>query len=433
MSMTHEAFHYHSIEDIQRTAAQNGVFLPLAADCGVLSRPVEIAGRELPNRVCLQPMEGTDGTPSGAPGALTFRRYERFAKGGAALIWFEAVAVDPRVRASARQLCLTNENLDAYKRIVDETKEAGLKENGFAPMMIMQATHSGRYSKPNGYPEPLIAYHCPPLEDTPLDASCIVDDSDLRKYEQKFEETARLARQAGFDGMDVKCCHRYLACELLSAYTRPGAYGGSYENRMRFIKNAYRAARAGGGEGFLLTSRVNVYDGFPYPYGFGVAEKGLSPDFSESIRLIGELRAEFRIPMINVTMGNPCKNPHVNRPYDRGAYVPDEHPLLGVARMMDGVRHIQRALPDVAVIGSAFSYLRQFSPNLAAGMLAEGSCAMAGFGRMAFAYPDFVKDLQSNGAIDPAKVCVACGGCALLLRAGKPAGCVVRDREVYAL
>ena len=231
--------------------------------------------------------------------------------------------------------------------------------------------------------------------------------------------------------MDVKCCHRYLACELLSAYTRPGEYGGSFENRTRFLKNCYRAAQAGLSSGeFFLTSRLNAYDGFPYPYGFGVREGSLEPDMTEAIRLIRELEAEFHIPLINITMGNPYKNPHVNRPYDHGNYVPDEHPLEGVDRVMKGVSEIQHAV-DIPVLGSAFSYLRQFSTNLAAGMVAGGHAAMAGFGRMAFAYPDFVQDARKDGHIDPRRVCLTCGGCAKLLRAGTPAGCILRDREVY--
>jgi 2,4-dienoyl-CoA reductase-like NADH-dependent reductase (Old Yellow Enzyme family) len=312
-------------------------------------------------------------------------------------------------------------------------RETSLKENSYAPLIVMQATHSGRYSKPHGYPEPLIAYHCPPLEDMPLPDDRIVSDDDLQRYEEAYARAAKLCQEAGFDGMDVKCCHRYLACELLSAYTRPGPYGGSYENRTRSLKIFYRAAQSAvTREGFFLTSRMNVYDGFPYPWGFGVNEKdGLKPDLTEPIRLIGELKAEFNIPVLNVTMGNPYKNPHVNRPYDRGNYVPDEHPLEGVSRMMAGVSEIQHALPDVPVIGSAFSYLRQWAGNLAAGMVADGHCAMAGFGRMAFAYPDFIHDLKEKGMMDPKKVCVTCGGCAALLRAGTPAGCVVRDREAY--
>lgn len=431
--MLHETYHYASLRDIQDKSGELGVTLPMSEDTQPLFAPLQLGAQTAENRIAFQPMEGTDGDENGAPGELTVRRYERFAKAGPGLIWFEAVATVPEGRASAHQLYLTEENVDAFKRLTDDMREICMKENGYAPIIIMQATNSGRYSKPHGYPEPLITYNCPPLEDTPLGADRILSDDTLRRYEEAFEKTARLSQKAGFDGMDVKCCHRYLACELLSAYTRPGEYGGSYENRTRFLKNAYRAAQAGVTGDFFLTSRLNAYDGFPYPYGFGVHEGSMEPDMTEPIRLVKELREEFHIPLINITMGNPYKNPHVNRPYDHGNYVPDEHPLEGLGRMMKGVGEIQRAIPDLPVLGSAFSYLRQFAPNLAAGMVGEGHCTMAGFGRMAFAYPDFVRDLRRNGAIDPKRVCVTCGGCAVLLRAGTPAGCVIRDREVYKL
>ncbi len=432
-TMEHTAFHYSTLDALAAEAEKLGVFLPLRQVTAPLFEPLALGKRVASNRIAFQPMEGTDGTLDGAPGDWTRRRYLRFARSGPGLIWFEAVATAPEARASAHQLRITEENLDTYKKLLDEIREVSLKENGYAPLIVMQATHSGRYSKPRGYPEPLIAYHCPPLEDTPLPDDRILSDDDLRRYEEAYVGAAKLCQRAGFDGMDVKCCHRYLTCELLSAYTRPGLYGGSYENRTRFLKNCYRAAQSVlMRDGFFLTSRMNVYDGFPWPYGFGVNEKnGLTPDLSEPIRLIGELKAEFDIPVINVTMGNPYKNPHVNRPYDHGNYVPDEHPLEGEGRMMAGVSEIQHALPDVPVIGSAFSYLRQWAGNLAAGMVAEGHCAMAGFGRMAFAYPDFIHDLKADGMMNPQKVCVTCGGCAALLRAGTPAGCVVRDREAY--
>ena len=433
--MKHETFHYPTLEALQLESKKLNAFIPLAEDVSALFQALPLAGKQRANRIAFQPMEGTDGTEDGAPGELTCRRYHRFAQAGPGLIWFEAVATLPQARASARQLWLTEKNVDAFKKLLEEIREISLKENGYAPLIVMQATNSGRYSKPHGTPEPLIAYHCPPLEDVPLPSDRIVSDDDLKRFEEAYVKTARLCQEAGFDGMDVKCCHRYLACELLSAYTRPGAYGGSYENRTRFLKNCYRAAKSAvTGPDFFLTSRLNVYDGFPYPYGFGVNDRnGLKPDLSEPVRLIGELKEEFHIPLINVTMGNPYKNPHVNRPYDRGNYVPDEHPLEGEGRMMAGVSEIQHALPDLPVIGSAFSYPRQWAGNLAAGMISGGHCAMAGFGRLAFAYPDFIRDLRETGAMDMKKVCVTCGGCAALLRQGTPAGCVVRDREVYKL
>ncbi|MGN1020240.1 MAG: flavin oxidoreductase/NADH oxidase [Aristaeellaceae bacterium] len=429
--MNHETFHYPTLDSLRAAAAKAQADLPLQEDVSPLYRPLTLGAVTAPNRIAFQPMEGTDGTEDGAPGELTVRRYERFAKAGPGLIWFEAVATVPEGRASAHQLYLTGDNVDAFRRLTDDIRETCLRENGYVPVLVMQATNSGRYSKPHGYPEPMIAYSCPPLEDTPLPAGRIVSDDDLRRFEDAYTTTARLCQQAGFDGMDVKCCHRYLACELLSAYTRPGDYGGSFENRTRFLRNCYRAAQAGLTSGdFFLTSRLNAYDGFPYPYGFGVKEGSLEPDMTEAIRLIRELEAEFHIPLINITMGNPYKNPHVNRPYDHGNYVPDEHPLEGVGRVMKGVSEIQHAV-DIPVLGSAFSYLRQFSPNLAAGMVDGGHAAMAGFGRMAFAYPEFVQDARRDGRIDPRRVCLTCGGCAVLLRAGTPAGCILRDREVY--
>ena len=431
--MKHEVFHYSNWNDVDETVREMDAFLPHSDDVSALFAPLRLGSLEVPNRIAFQPMEGTDGTTDGAPGELTRRRYLRFAEGGAGLIWFEAVASAPEVRASAHQLMLTPQNADAYKHLLDEIRETALKANGYVPIIVMQATNSGRYSKPNGFPEPLIAYKNPALEDKPLGDDRVLSDDQLKAYEEKFADMARLAQEVGFDGMDVKCCHRYLANELLSAYTRPGPYGGSFENRTRFLLNAYRYAQSAIRDSrFFLTSRMNVYDGFPYPWGFGVREgEGITPFIDEAIALVGILRREFRIPILNVTAGNPYKNPHVNRPYDRGNYVPDEHPLYGESRMMKLISGMQKANPDLPVIGSAFSYMRFLAPSLAAGMIEGKHMAMAGFGRLAFAYPDFPKDLRENGFLDPKRVCLTCGQCASLLRAGTPAGCIVRDHDVY--
>lgn len=430
--MTHTKFHYASLDDIRAEQASAGCSFPLNDDLSSLKSPLSVAGRTLKNRIAIQPMEGSDGTLSGAPGELTVRRYDRFAASGAALIWFEAVAISAEVKASPRQLHLTEENLPEFSRLVERMKSIGLRENGFEPMIILQATHSGRYSKPEGVPAPLIAYNNPVLEDAPIDASRILTDDQLERYEAMFAPTARLAKKAGFDGMDVKCCHRYLINELFSAYTREGKYGGSFENRTRFLMNAYRAAESEAGGGFFLTSRMNAYDGFPYPWGFGVTEEqGLTPVLTEAVQLIGQLIENFHIPIIDITIGNPYKNPHVNRPYDVGNYVPPEHPFEGIARMMKCVSEIQRAYPSLPVIGSGFTYLRQFSAQLAAGMVSSGGCQMAGFGRMGFANPNFPNQILDEGGIDPAQVCITCGQCALLLRGGGPSGCVVRDRICY--
>jgi hypothetical protein len=106
-------------------------------------------------------------------------------------------------------------------------------------------------------------------------------DGELGALAGLFGESARLAAKAGFDGVDIKACHRYLLNEFLCAHTRSGMYGGSFENRARLMTEAFAAASAAAPAGFMLTTRLNVYDGFPYPYGFGVSPKNNEPDTKE--------------------------------------------------------------------------------------------------------------------------------------------------------
>ena len=257
--MQHEKFHYQSLQDVKETMGRLGVSFPLSENIKVLGEPFTVAGHTVPNRIAIQPMEGSDSTPEGRPSEYTRKRYERFAKSGAGLIWLEATAIVPEGRATPGQLYITQDKLDDFKRLVEEIRETARRENGVEPLIILQATHSGRYSKPHGYPEPIIAYNNPLFEkDKPIDASRIITDDRLRELEELYGEVAKMARQAGFDGIDIKCCHRYLNCELLSAYTRPGNYGGSFENRTRFLRNAYASAKAAVGNALIVTSRMNI-------------------------------------------------------------------------------------------------------------------------------------------------------------------------------
>lgn len=230
--------------------AQNITF-PFEEDLAPLGERVSLGNKTAPNRLVCQPMEGCDGTADGRPGELTARRYRRFAEGGAGLIWFEATAVLPEGRANPRQLYLNEKNLDAFRRQVEAIKETALRVNGYEPLVIMQATHSGRYAKPNGTPAPLIAYHNPIFEqNSPIADDRIVTDDYLDRVGEALVRGARLAEAAGFDGADIKCCHRYLNSELLSAYERKGRYGGSFEGRTRLLREAVAGAIASCGKDF---------------------------------------------------------------------------------------------------------------------------------------------------------------------------------------
>lgn len=428
-------FHYKNPDEIREEAKKYDIALPFSKDAAALGEPLRADGWEIRNRIAIQPMEGCDGTADGKPDELTLRRYDKFARSGAGLIWEEATAVLEEGRANPRQLWIKEENVDAFRAMNDRIREISMKENGFAPVIIMQTTHSGRYSKPQGVPAPLIAYSNPLFEkDSPIPPERIVTDDYLKRLIERMGEAARLAEKAGFDGVDIKSCHRYLGSELLSAYTRPGRFGGSFENRTRFLRESIAAARATVGSGFLVTSRLNIYDGFPYPYGFGVNEKdGLTPDLTEPKKLVGILHQELGVSLLDITIGNPYVNPHVNRPADFQPYELPESPLVGVARMLNCTREIQKAYPDLALIGSGISYLRQFSDRMAAGAIEEGDYKIAGFGRMAFAYPEFAKDILSGKGLDPKQCCISCGKCSQLMRFGSKAGCVVRDKIYTAL
>lgn len=424
---------YLSAEDFFDQSSQLHTDLPYSETVDILSSSASINGKSFNNRMVCQAMEGCDGTPSGEPDILTKRRYSRLAKGGAGAIWFEATAVLKEGRANPRQLYINEKTLDSFKRAVADIKETALKENGYEPIIIMQATHSGRYSKPNGVPEPLIAYNNPIFEkDSPISAERIVSDEYLDKVGEALVSGAVLAEKAGFDGVDIKCCHRYLNSELLSAYNRPGKYGGSLENRTRLLRESIMGAIQSCSKDFIVSSRLNVYDGFEYPYGFGVSKNGgLELDSSEPEWLIKELYG-YGVRLLNITMGNPYFNPHINRPFALGGYEAPEHPLEGVKRVLSGTAELKKAAPEMSLICSALSFLGVTAPNVAAAYIKDGGFDFAGFGRTIFAYPDFAMDIKNNGHMDKSKICICCSKCTEIMRTpGGTPGCVIRDKEIY--
>jgi NADPH-dependent glutamate synthase beta subunit-like oxidoreductase/2,4-dienoyl-CoA reductase-like NADH-dependent reductase (Old Yellow Enzyme family) len=302
--------------------------------------------------------------------------------------------------------------------------------------MVLQLTHSGRYSKPDGKAAPIIAHHSEvldPRHNLPADYPLITDD-ELERLVDRFVEAAKLAHRAGFDGIDIKSCHRYLIAELHASFTRENSkFGGSFENRTRFVRTVAERILAEVPD-LLVGLRMNAYDAIPNPYGFGVDKDDfMKPDLAEPKALIKKLR-EIGISVANITIANPYYNPHVNRPFDEpieGGYLPDEHPLEGVARILGIAAEIQRDNPGFPIVSSGYSWLRQFAPNFAASMVAGGGATFAGFGRTAFAMPHFAKALIENGQWEPTETCIACSSCTQIMRDGGRSGCVVRDGEVY--
>jgi len=435
----HARFKFKDKDALLKKADELRIELPFSDDIQILFEKVNINGKQTANRFAVHPMEGFDSEPDGAPGYLSFRRYQRFASGGSGLLWFEATAVVPVARSNPSQLCIHKDNIDVYKKLVDETRKAAYENfgSGHNPILILQLTHSGRYSKPTGKPKPIIAHHSKILDpihkltpDYPL-----ITDEELDNLQDIYVQATHLAAEAGFDGVDIKACHRYLVSELLASFTREHSkYGGSFENRTRFLLETARKIKENV-KGVFVSSRLNVYDAIQYPFGFGVDKQDfMKTGLSEPKALIREL-IKIDYPILNLSIGNPYFNPHFGRPFDFpivGVNPPEEHPLFGVVRMLNIIGEIQQEFPELPIVGTGYSWLRHFFPNVAAAIVKQGKATLVGQGRGAFAYPDSVKDLMEKGAMDPYKVCVACSGCTQIMRDGGKTGCVIRDKEIYA-
>jgi 2,4-dienoyl-CoA reductase-like NADH-dependent reductase (Old Yellow Enzyme family) len=450
-------FRYRHIEQLHEDIECLSVDVRLQPQIKSLLEPVRIGAFVAKNSFGIHPMEGCDGTLDGKPDELVFRRYQRFGAGGAALLWFEATAILPEARANARQLVINATTAKSLEELLNTAKQAHREVFGSTDGLVcgLQLTHSGRYS----FQKPLIVVHDPALDakkNIPLDYPVLSDD-ELERLEDEYVRAAKLAQAVGFDFVDLKQCHRYLLSELLSAKTREGRYGGSFENRTRFVRNVITKIKAVC-PSLAIASRINAYDGVPYqtgatakdgvpcsfdtPYrlGFGCDEGNpLREDLDEPKKLAQLLR-ELGVCLINVSMGNPYANPHVGRPFEKppiDGYESPEHPVLGVERHFRVTREIQRVVPNIPVVGTGYSWLRHYFAAAGEANKRAGDVSIVAVGRGAIAYPDYVKDILEKGEPDHKKVCLAVSYCTALMRwkhneLGQfPCGCVPRD-EVYA-
>ena len=403
----------------------------LEPDIQTALTPLAIGGRTVGNRFAIHPMEGCDGTLEGAPDELTFRRWSRFGGGGAKLLWGEAVAIDPDARANTRQLLISEANLPSLERMIALARSEHGPAGDF--LVGLQLTHSGRWS----YPTPLVMFHDPALRNN----GRIITDAELDRLQDLYVTATLRARDIGVDFIDIKQCHRYLLSEMLAAKTRPGKYGGSLENRTRFVRELL-ARLAAEAPDLILGSRMNFFDGVPYrknaTTGVGEPVPGATENYLELDEAVEALRM-FRaagLQLVNVTAGCPYFSPHVGRPADKeppDGYGAPEPQLVGVARHFQIAEAAQRACPDLPVVGTGYSYLRQYAIEAGEANLRDGRVSLVGMGRGAIAYPDFARDVRTDKKMDKKKVCITVSYCTTLMRAkgnelGQyAAGCAPRD------
>lgn len=459
-------FKFHSVEAIETEVAHLGLDLRFSDDFAPLFRRVTIGPLTAGNALCIQPMEGCDGTLDGRPDELTFRRYQRFGAGGAKLIWGEAAAVLDEGRANSRQLLISQDNADDLARMLDGCRRAHRQSVGDDSNLVvgLQLTHSGRYS----YRRPLLACHDAILDprtisnrktgQTVAPTDPLLDDDYLYRLVDRYVEAARIAHRIGFQFVDIKQCHRYLLSELLAARTRPGPFGGSLENRTRLARTIFERIRAEVPD-LVLATRMNVYDGIPYRLGsdpdgagepcpwttplqsaWGTSESDpFTPDLTEPLAWIDEMR-RLGVTMVNISMGNPYASPHIIRPFEYpppDGYHTPEHPLIGVDRHFRLTAEVQRTFPDLPVVGSGYSYLQEYLFQAGAANVRDRRVSFVGVGRASLPMPDFALQLQQQGKLDRRRVCRTFSYCTALMRAkhnelGQFAtGCPPFDKEVY--
>ena len=440
-----------------------GVHLPFDADLAAgpdapLAQPYALGSRAvhsavIGNRFSILPMEGWDGTPDGKPSDLTRRRWRRFGLSGAKLIWGgEAVAVRPDGRANPNQLMLNAETESDLASLREELVAAHRDAHGATDDLLigLQLTHSGRFARPNDKRrlEPQVLYAHPwldrrfqrPAEQPPL------SDAEIDGLVGDFVAAAGRAQAIGFDFVDLKHCHGYLGHEFLSARGRPGRYGGSFENRTRFLRETAAGIRRDA-PGLGLGVRLSAFDlppfapgadglGAPevcdthYPYAFGAdPDHPLAQDLDEPARFL-QLLQDLDIRLVCLTAGSPYYNPHVQRPAlfpPSDGYQPPEDPLIGCARQIEAAAALKQRFPEMIIVGTAYSYFQEYLPHDAQWVVRSGRADAVGIGRMALAYPTLPRDTLRDGLLNPKSICRTFSDCTTGPRNGLVSGCYPLD------
>jgi 2,4-dienoyl-CoA reductase-like NADH-dependent reductase (Old Yellow Enzyme family) len=449
---------FKTINDFRTHVEKLGIDLPIddtmiVGNHAPLAQPYRLPnGFVVGNRFCVLPMEGWDGERDGRPSELTARRWQHFGQSGAKLIWGgEAVAVRHDGRANPLQLTAKPEHLGAFIKLREGLVAAHKQNFGKTDDLFigLQLTHSGRFCRPNDKKklEPMILYHHPVLDrkfGVPPDFPVLSDD-DIARLIDDFIAAAKFAHDAGFHFVDLKHCHGYLGHEFLSAIDRPGKYGGSFENRTRFVREIIAGIRANV-PGLEIGVRLSAFDFVPfrpgangigepepfekpYRHAFGGDGTGLGIDLTEPKKFL-DLLASLEVKMVCVTGASPYYNPHLMRPATfppSDGYQPPEDPVIGVARHVKVVKELKQHRPDMTIIGSSYSYLQEFLPNVAQAVVRNGFADFVGLGRTILSYPEIAADILAGRVLQRKKICRTFSDCTTAPRNGIVSGCYPLD------
>lgn len=453
--------------DFRNAIARLGIELPiddemLIDEASPLRQPLHWEGRTIGNRWAIHPMEGWDGNTDGSITDLMVRRWQRFGESGAKIIWGgEAMAVRADGRANPNQIIINEANEAGIRKLRDTLVAAHAEHFGNTDDLIIgfQLTHSGRFCRPHNKKvwESRIAYRHPILDKkfNVQSDDQVLTDEDLGDLIKHYGQAAKVALRAGADFVDVKHCHGYLLHEFLGAFTRPGKYGGSWENRTRLFREIVEEIRKEA-PGLGIGVRLSAFDfvpfkpnpelaepgklgpgmpedyaaALPYIYGFGINQNNpVEYDLTETYQFI-ELLKELKISLLNLSAGSPYYNPHIQRPAaypPSDGYQPAYDPLIDVARQFEVVKTIKARFPETIIVGSGYSYLQEFLPNSAQYNVAHGHVDVVGLGRAVLSYPRMLVDATTGVKLEKRFICRTFSDCTTAPRNGLRSGCYPLD------
>jgi 2,4-dienoyl-CoA reductase-like NADH-dependent reductase (Old Yellow Enzyme family) len=416
-----------------------------------LARPLIRPGGVIGNRFCILPMEGWDGTTDGRPTELTRRRWRNFGHSGAKLLWGgEAVAVRYDGRANPNQLVLTADTQADLGSLREDLLAAHRERFGTTDDLLLglQLTHSGRFARPTARgPEPRVVYRHPVLDRRfgGVDDRAVLTDDEIARLTDDFVRAAHMARDLGFAFVDLKHCHGYLGHEFLSAFDRTGRYGGSLDNRTRFLRDVIAGIRAEA-PGLEVAVRLSVFDFVPfqpgpdgvgvpalepggYRHAFGGDGSGLGIDLAEPSTLLALLE-KLGVQLVCSSCGSPYYNPHIQRPAafpPSDGYQPPEDPLVGVARQIAATAALKARHPSLILVGSGYSYLQEWLPHVGQRVVRDGGADVIGLGRMVLSYPELPADVLAGRPIDRKRLCRTFSDCTTAPRNSMVSGCYPLD------
>ena len=357
-----------------------------------LLTPLDLGFTTLPNRVLMGSMHvGLEEAEGGFARMAAF--YAARARGGVGLIVTGGIAPNDEGRPYEGGAKLTTDAEAEQHRVITDAVH---REGG---RIAMQILHFGRYAyhkdlvAPSPVQAPISPF--PPRELTEADIERTIDD---------YARAARLARQAGYDGVEIMGSEGYLINEFIALQTnhRTDGWGGSYENRMRFPLEIVRRVREAVGEDFIVVYRLSMLDLVP---------GGSTLD--EVITLAKAVEAAGAT-IINTGIGwHEARIPTIATSVPRGAYTWVTKRLMG-----------EVSVPLVTTN-------RINTPELAEELLAEGAADMVSMARPMLADPDFVTKAAA-GRPEAINTCIGCNqACLDHTFSGLITSCLVNPRACH--